>query len=142
MTRYPTDPVPAYLGHDHANGDDNDQFYISRVGQEFGPYTLQNLRDLAASGQLKPDTLIRRAVGRGWFPAKDIPWVFSDKEWLIALVISGLLGVFGIDRFYLGYTGIGIAKLLTIGGLGIWALIDFVLIAVRRIPDADGRPLR
>jgi TM2 domain-containing membrane protein YozV len=50
--------------------------------------------------------------------------------------------VFGIDRFYLGYTGIGLAKLVTIGGLGIWALIDAVLIAVRVVPDSDGLPLR
>jgi TM2 domain-containing membrane protein YozV len=53
-----------------------------------------------------------------------------------------LPGTVGIDRFYLGYTGIGIAKLLTIGGLGIWALVDFVLIAVRAIPDSEGLPLR
>jgi hypothetical protein len=139
MTTYPAN---AYLAHDQAGGD-ADQFYISSTGQEFGPYTLQNLQDLAVGGQLKPDTRVRRTIGgTGLFPAKEIPWVFSDREWLIALVISGLLGVLGIDRFYLGYTGIGIAKLLTIGGLGIWALIDFVLIAVRKVPDANGRPLR
>jgi TM2 domain-containing membrane protein YozV len=51
------------------------------------------------------------------------------------------LGVFGVDRFYLGYTGIGLAKLFTFGGLGIWALIDFILIALRRVPDREGKPL-
>jgi len=41
----------------------------------------------------------------------------------------------------LGYTGLGIVKLLTLGGLGIWALINFILIAMRKVPDAQGRPL-
>ena len=46
-----------------------------------------------------------------------------------------------MDRFYLGYTGLGIAKLLTFGGCGIWALIDFILILLRKVSDAEGRPL-
>ena len=58
---------------------------------------------------------------------------------------AGLLGIFlgglGVHRFYLGYTGIGIAKLLTFGGCGIWALVDLILIAMRNVPDSDGRPL-
>ena len=58
------------------------------------------------------------------------------------MLISVFLGVFGIDRFYLGYTGIGLAKLFTFGGLGIWALVDTVLIALRQVPDSHGRPLR
>jgi len=51
------------------------------------------------------------------------------------------LGSFGVDRFYLGYTGLGIVKLLTCGGLGIWTLIDFVLIGVGSMKDARGQPL-
>ncbi len=51
------------------------------------------------------------------------------------------LGNFGVDRFYLGYTGLGVLKLLTCGGLGIWALIDFVLIGLGNMKDAQGQPL-
>lgn len=47
------------------------------------------------------------------------------KDPMISLVISLFLGVYGIDRFYLGQAGLGIGKLLTCGGLGIWAIIDW-----------------
>lgn len=66
----------------------------------------------------------------------------SDKEWMTALLLSIFLGSLGVDRFYLGYTGLGIAKLLTLGGCGIWSIIDIVSIATGKMPDAEGRPLK
>ncbi|MCS7222875.1 MAG: TM2 domain-containing protein [Anaerolineae bacterium] len=63
------------------------------------------------------------------------------KSWTTALLLSIFLGVLGIDRFYLGYTGKGILKLLTGGGLGIWWLIDLIKIAANSLPDANGQPL-
>jgi len=57
------------------------------------------------------------------------------------LIISIFLGELGIDRFYLGYTGLGILKLVTAGGLGIWWLIDIIMIATGKMKDAKGNEL-
>ena len=54
--------------------------------------------------------------------------IIQFKDPTTALIISLLGGVFGIDRFYIGDSGLGIAKLLTCGGFGIWTIIDFFLI--------------
>lgn len=66
----------------------------------------------------------------------------SDKSYLVAWILSYFLGFLGIDRFYLGYTGLGIAKLLTFGGCGIWAFIDWILIFAGVTKDSQGRPLK
>ena len=58
-----------------------------------------------------------------------------------ALILSILLGEFGIDRFYLGYTGLGVLKLVTFGGAGIWWLIDIIKIATGKMKDAQGNDL-
>ena len=63
----------------------------------------------------------------------------SDKDFVVLVLLSVLVGGLGIDRFYLGKIGTGILKLLTLGGLGIWWLIDLVLIVMGKMTDSEGR---
>ena len=60
------------------------------------------------------------------------------KSKVVALVLSIFLGELGIDRFYLGYIGTGILKLITCGGFGIWWLIDLIMIATGKLKPKDG----
>lgn len=79
-------------------------------------------------------------------PEQKVPFVreklltLDDSKWGVlttiqfknpttALLLSIFLGVYGVDRFYTGDTGIGVGKLLTCGGFGIWAIIDWFLIS-------------
>ena len=62
----------------------------------------------------------------------------SDKSQATAFLLSYFLGWLGVDRFYLGYTGLGVVKLLTCGGCGIWWIIDMVLIGGGAMKDSDG----
>ena len=64
---------------------------------------------------------------------------FSPRVRLVALLFCVLLGVFGVHRFYVGKIGTGILMLVTLGGLGIWTMIDLILIAVGSFRDKEGR---
>ena len=81
-----------------------------------------------------------------FFPTENIPYIrekmlaLDDSKFVMisvqefkdpktALIISLFFGAWGIDRFYLGQSGLGVAKLLTCGGAGIWALIDLFKIS-------------
>src|SRR4051812_45108489 len=65
----------------------------------------------------------------------------QPKDFLTTYLLSQFLGIFGVDRFYLGYTGLGLLKLFTLGGCGIWAFIDLVLILAGAMKAKDGTAL-
>jgi TM2 domain-containing membrane protein YozV len=67
----------------------------------------------------------------------------SNRSKLVAGLLQVFLGGFGVGRFYTGHTGMAIAQLFTCGGLGVWSLVDGILLLVKDDwADADGRILR
>ena len=71
-------------------------------------------------------------------PLSDI----STRDKGILILLASLLGSFGVDRFYRGQIGLGVLKLLTFGGCGIWTIVDFILYCVAAPPtDVDGRTI-
>ena len=65
----------------------------------------------------------------------------SEKRILPALLLWFFLGVFGAHRFYVGKIGTGILELLTLGGLGIWWLVDLILIVTGSFRDSEGQKI-
>jgi TM2 domain-containing membrane protein YozV len=52
-------------------------------------------------------------------------------NWVLCLLMSIFFGELGVDRFIMGHVGLGILKLITGGGFGIWWVIDLILIATK-----------
>jgi TM2 domain-containing membrane protein YozV len=65
----------------------------------------------------------------------------SLKRILPAAILCFFFGVFGVHRFYVGKVGTGILQLFTLGGFGIWAFIDFIMIVVGSFRDSDGNQI-
>lgn len=63
----------------------------------------------------------------------------GEKSQIIAAILAFAIGAFGIHRFYLGYTWQGIVQLLTLGGCGIWSLIDLIRICTGDLQPKDGK---
>jgi TM2 domain-containing membrane protein YozV len=65
-----------------------------------------------------------------------------SSDWLTLFLLSIFLGELGVDRFYVGKIGTGILKLVTLGGCGIWWLIDWIMILTGKFTDKDGNVIK
>lgn len=66
----------------------------------------------------------------------------SEKGFVPTLLLCFFLGMFGVHRFYVGKIGTGLLQLVTLGGLGIWSFIDFIMIAIGNFRDKQGSPVK
>ena len=63
----------------------------------------------------------------------------SPRSRLACALLAWIVGIFGVHRFYVGKVGTGIAMIFTLGGLGIWVLVDLIMILVGSFKDKEGR---
>ncbi len=66
----------------------------------------------------------------------------SDKGFVPTILLCFFLGALGVHRFYVGKVGTGLLQLFTFGGLGIWTMIDFIMIVTGNFKDAVGMPIK
>jgi len=66
----------------------------------------------------------------------------SEKEFLPTLILCFFVGFLGIHRFFVGKVGTGILMIVTLGGLGIWVLVDFIMICIGSFRDIEGRIIK
>jgi len=77
-----------------------------------------------------------------WLDALQTHRGASTLNWHTALLLSVFLGWLGADRFYSGRIGLGVLKLLTLGGYFVWWVVDIVLLLQGRMKDDLGREIR
>lgn len=112
------------------------QWTVKLPGGDYS-LTTEEMRVWAEAGKLTGTSIVVDQNGEHW-NAKQVPGVFSKRDWIVTLVLSVVVGSLGVDRFYLGKIGTGILKLISFGGFGIWWIIDIVLVALKKLTDKEG----
>ncbi|XP_071449125.1 TM2 domain-containing protein amaretto isoform X2 [Hetaerina americana] len=103
---------------------------------KFGGYRYEDVEKANTTCTVLPDIECfgNRSFVRGGFPCIK----YSGNYFATTLIYSILLGFLGMDRFCLSHTGTGVGKLLTLGGVGIWWIVDIVLLVTNGLLPEDG----
>ena len=67
--------------------------------------------------------------------------ITSTTDWLTLFLLTFFVGVLGVHRFYVGKIGTGFLMLLTLGGLGVWFLVDLILVVTGQFTNKDGQKI-
>ncbi|KAG8041051.1 hypothetical protein G9C98_002039 [Cotesia typhae] len=103
---------------------------------EFGGTRYEEVEKTNVSCTVLPDI---ECYGPKKFLRDGVPCVkYSGHYFTLTLLYSILLGFLGMDRFCLGQTGTAVGKLLTLGGLGVWWVIDIILLVTNSLLPEDG----
>lgn len=109
---------------------------ISKSAEASQPKKISKLEEIQTALKVKKE--IKKALKEQKEMVQDPAPAGNSKSQIIALVLAALVGYIGVHRFYLGYTTIGILQILTLGGCGIWSLIDLIRIITGDLKPADG----
>lgn len=114
------------------------RFYVGKIGTGFlFLFTLGGVGVWGLIDEIKICTKkFRDAEGRLVLPPKLGPVNFPQT---LGRALLGFIGIGGIHRFYVGKYGTGILMLFTLGGWGVWTLIDIVMLCTKNFKDAEGR---
>ncbi len=116
----------------------DEESYTAETVEEFLSLTPKKIREQTGKKLKLKEVLALKAAQKRIKKAYANGEEGSSKSQLVALLLAIFVGGIGIHRFYLGYIGIGIAQIVTLGGCGIWALIDLIRIATGDLKPADG----
>lgn len=117
------------------------QQMAEKANQTTAPKKISKLQEIKTAIQVKKEVKkLQKELKKQEMSPEASTQGPTEKSQLVALILVILVGALGIHRFYLGYTAIGIIQLLTLGGCGVWALIDLIRIAMGDLGPADGRP--
>lgn len=83
-----------------------------------------------------------KSLGGKSMEEKNLEEQVSEKNRLATLLFCLFLGSLGIHRFYVGKVGTGILMLITLGGLGVWTMIDLIMIVVGSFKDKEGKLIK
>ena len=65
----------------------------------------------------------------------------NSIDWLALFLLTFFVGVLGVHRFYVGKIGTGVLMLITLGGLGVWFLVDLLLVVTGQFTNKDGQKI-